>query len=213
VRTKLRSHLSYANAMATTAVFIALGGTSYAALSITGKDVRNSSLTGADIRNSSLTSSDVRDGTLRAKDFRATDLPRGAAGSTGATGPAGPKGDTGAPGAAGAAGPKGDPGEPGTARAYAYIRADGTVDAAFSKGIANANVTRSGANGYCISGLDFVPRNVQASVSSTEAPTFIRADVARSGLSGCPGSSWAAVFLNGADGTSSVARSFYVAIN
>ena len=40
----LRRHLSYANVMATVAVFIALGGSSYAALKITGADVRNGSL-------------------------------------------------------------------------------------------------------------------------------------------------------------------------
>lgn len=41
--------------MASIAVFVALGGSSYAAVKISGKDVRNNSLTGKDIRNSSLT--------------------------------------------------------------------------------------------------------------------------------------------------------------
>ena len=36
----LRSHLSYANVMATVAVFIALGGTSYAAITITVRAAR-----------------------------------------------------------------------------------------------------------------------------------------------------------------------------
>jgi hypothetical protein len=57
---KLRSRLSYANVMATIAVFIALGGTSYAAVSITGRDVRNESLTGRDVRNNSLVGRDLR---------------------------------------------------------------------------------------------------------------------------------------------------------
>jgi hypothetical protein len=43
-------------AVALTALAVALGGTSYAAVTITGKNVRNSSLTGADIKNNSLTS-------------------------------------------------------------------------------------------------------------------------------------------------------------
>jgi hypothetical protein len=65
--TRLRSHLSYANVTATLALFVALGGSSYAALKITGRDVRNNSLTGRDIR--SLTTKDVTDGSLRARDL------------------------------------------------------------------------------------------------------------------------------------------------
>src|SRR5665811_1574496 len=42
----LRDRLTYANVTVTLALFIALGGSSYAALQITGKQVRNHSLTG-----------------------------------------------------------------------------------------------------------------------------------------------------------------------
>ena len=48
---KVRSTLTYANVMATLAVFIALGGSSYAALRITGKNVPKDALTGADIKD------------------------------------------------------------------------------------------------------------------------------------------------------------------
>jgi hypothetical protein len=93
VLAKLRSRLTYANVVATVAVFIALGGSSYAALTVTGKNVKNSSLTGSDIKNNSVTgkdvksirSADVTDRSLLAKDFAAGQLP------------AGPKGETGAP--------------------------------------------------------------------------------------------------------------------
>jgi hypothetical protein len=96
--------LTYANVVATLALFVALGGSSYAAISVTGKDVKNSSLTGSDIKNSSLTgkdvknnsltgadvknikSGDVTDHSLLAKDFKAGQLPQGPAGKTGATG-------------------------------------------------------------------------------------------------------------------------------
>ena len=47
---KLHARLTYANMMATVAVFIALGGSSYAAFTVTGKNVKNSSLTGKDVR-------------------------------------------------------------------------------------------------------------------------------------------------------------------
>jgi hypothetical protein len=110
----MRQHLSYANVMATVAVFIALGGSSYAAIKITGKDVRNGSLTGADIKNGTLGGSDIRAGAIKSEDvangsllqqdFAAGQLPAG---------PQGPKGDTGATGPQGAQGPRGDEGEQG----------------------------------------------------------------------------------------------------
>ncbi len=100
----LRRHLSYANLAATLALFVALGGTSYAALTITGKNVKNSSLSGADIKNSSLTTADVKNGSLLSKDFKASQLPAG---------PKGDKGDKGATGATGAAGTAGAAGAAG----------------------------------------------------------------------------------------------------
>jgi hypothetical protein len=83
----MRRALSYSNVMATLAVFVALGGSSYAAITITGKHVRDNSLTGADVRNNSLKSADVRDnslrsadvknGSLQAKDFAVGEIPAG----------------------------------------------------------------------------------------------------------------------------------------
>ncbi|MFN8132815.1 MAG: hypothetical protein U0R70_14825 [Solirubrobacteraceae bacterium] len=60
----MRFRLSYANVMSTLAVVIALGGTSYAAVAITGRQVRNGSLSGVDIRGDSLTGAQVRESTL-----------------------------------------------------------------------------------------------------------------------------------------------------
>jgi hypothetical protein len=87
VLSKLRARLTYANVMATVAVFLALGGSSYAAFtvtgndvkdsSLTGKDIRNSSLTGKDVKSSSLTTSDVRNSSLLAADFKSGQLPAG----------------------------------------------------------------------------------------------------------------------------------------
>jgi hypothetical protein len=101
----LRSSLTFANVMSSVAVFVALGGTGYAAVTVTGQnvrnssltgaDVRNSSLTGADVRNSSLTSSDITDRSLLAVDFRAGQLPSGAQGPKGDAGPQGPQGPVG----------------------------------------------------------------------------------------------------------------------
>jgi hypothetical protein len=60
----MKKHLNYANAMATIAVFVALGGTSYAAVKISGSDVRNGSLTGTDVKDRSLSSKDLKKGAV-----------------------------------------------------------------------------------------------------------------------------------------------------
>ena len=124
---KLRSRLTYANCMATIAVFIALGGSSYAAIQVTGRSVKDSSLTGRDVRNSSLTGTDIRNRSLLGADFKPGQVP------------AGPPGPRGAQGATGAKGDKGDPGVPGAdaTRLWAVINGDGTTGV-------NSGVTASG---------------------------------------------------------------------
>ena len=108
---------SPATAISLTALFVALGGTSYA-LTIGTSHVRDNSLTSADVRNNTLTTRDVRDRSLLARDFRPGQLPSGPAGPAGLMGPAGPQGAPGAVGErgeTGAAGPKGETGATGAA--------------------------------------------------------------------------------------------------
>ncbi|MBS1887553.1 MAG: hypothetical protein JSU06_10230 [Actinobacteria bacterium] len=50
----LTRHLTYANLIATTALFIAIGGSSYAAIKISGRDIRQHSIGAAQIRKNSL---------------------------------------------------------------------------------------------------------------------------------------------------------------
>jgi hypothetical protein len=76
-----RRRLTYANVMATIAVFAALGGGAYAAAKITGRDVVNRSLTGKDIKKRSVPLNRLKR--------------RLAPGRRGAEGPQGPKGDPG----------------------------------------------------------------------------------------------------------------------
>lgn len=64
------------------AIFLALGGSAYAALSVTGKDVKNGSLTGRD----------VRDGSIRAQDLHSKLRRASRPGPQGPPGPAGPPG-------------------------------------------------------------------------------------------------------------------------
>ena len=103
------------NALAYLALFVALGGTSYAAVKVTGKQVKDSSLTGRDVKDESLTGRDVK--RLTADDF-ATPLP---AGPPGAQGPRGLKGDKGDAGEKGEPGDKGDPGEAGPVAANLHF--------------------------------------------------------------------------------------------
>ena len=116
--------LTYSNVMATIAVFIALGGSSYAAVKITGKNVKDGTLSGKDVRNSSLTGADVKDGSIAVADLAGSVAgakgdpgqrgPAGAAGPKGATGPVGDEGPQGIQGEPGEPGEPGQPGQPGT---------------------------------------------------------------------------------------------------
>ena len=62
--TKLRQRLTYANVMSTLGVFIALGGSSYAALTISGSDIRNRSIPAKKLKRNSLTTREVRESRL-----------------------------------------------------------------------------------------------------------------------------------------------------
>ncbi|MEZ5078686.1 MAG: hypothetical protein R2725_14730 [Solirubrobacterales bacterium] len=118
--------------MATVAVFIALGGVSYAAVKIPADSVGHRELKRHAVKNSNIkletigagklaknsiawdrirreavTGEKVRDGSLYAKDFAPGQL------STGTQGPAGPKGADGVAGPAGPEGPEGPEGEEG----------------------------------------------------------------------------------------------------
>ncbi len=99
-------HFSYANVMASLALFIALGGISWAAVTLPSNSVgttqlKKNAVTGAKLKRDAITGAKVRNGSLLASDFQAGQVPPGPAG------PQGPKGD------AGPQGPKGDAGPPG----------------------------------------------------------------------------------------------------
>jgi hypothetical protein len=73
---KLRQRLTYANVMATVAVFIALGGSSYAALQIDSGDIANNSVRGVDVRNRTLSERDVKRNALTGRTIRESRLGR-----------------------------------------------------------------------------------------------------------------------------------------
>ena len=61
---RLLRKVSYANVMATLAVFIAAGGTSYAALQLTGRDIRDRSLSGRDLQLNSIGGKAIKESQL-----------------------------------------------------------------------------------------------------------------------------------------------------
>jgi hypothetical protein len=102
------------NAVAYLALFLALGGTSYAAAqlpknSVGTKQIKKNGVRSSDIKKNAVNSAKIKDGSVSADDLAAG---LGAKGDTGAQGPQGVKGDK------GAKGDKGDQGEPGTPKTF-----------------------------------------------------------------------------------------------
>ena len=73
---QLRSSLTYANVMATVAVFVALGGTSYAIAtgSIDSREIKNNTVRSKDIRDNTATTRDLRNNSARGIDVRNNSL-------------------------------------------------------------------------------------------------------------------------------------------
>jgi hypothetical protein len=92
--------------IAVLALFVALGGSSYAAIalspgSVKSRHIGKGQVKSADVAKGAINSAKVADGSLLAGDFKPGQLAAGAPGPAGPQGPVGPQG------------PKGDPGAPG----------------------------------------------------------------------------------------------------
>lgn len=105
---RIHSSLSYANVMATIALFLALGGGAYAAITLPKNSVGTKQL-----KKNAVVSSKVKNQSLLKRDFKAGQLPRGS------RGPQGPQG------LQGLQGPKGDQGPAGTVPGL--VTTNGTV--------------------------------------------------------------------------------------
>jgi hypothetical protein len=121
---RVRSRLTYANVLASLALFIALGGASYAAVQIPKASVGTKQL-----KRNAVTSPKVKPGSLLVSDFRASQRsalrgPAGPEGPRGATGPEGLHGPRGATGPEGPEGPRGatGPAGPPAPRRWAEVR-------------------------------------------------------------------------------------------
>jgi hypothetical protein len=105
--TRITRHFTYANVTASLALFVALGGISWAAVALP----RNS-VGAKQIKTGAVRSAEVKDRALKRRDFARGTLLSGPQGPMGLPGPKGDPGQNGAPG---------EKGEPGTARAFAFV--------------------------------------------------------------------------------------------
>jgi putative transposon-encoded protein len=148
VLAKVRSRLTYANVLATVALFVALGGTGYAVISLPKNSVGKRQIERKAVRSPEAYN-------LRLRDFKKGQRAK-------------LKGD---PGQQGIQGEQGPQGEPGTARAYAVIDPDGCTTAAGSCSIFQAkNVVgarRAQPGFYCVTvgpGIDRLTAGSMAGV-------------------------------------------------
>ena len=126
----MRRRLTYANVIATLALFLALNVGAYAAIRIPANSIGS-----AQLKNKAVTPKKVSPAALK--------LFKGAKGSKGAKG---------LPGPAGARGPG------GTAVAFAAVGAGGTTVASQTKNVTDANIKHTASGVYCFE-LPFAPKN------------------------------------------------------
>jgi hypothetical protein len=186
---RLRSKLTYANVVASLALFVALaGGTAFAAVQLEKESV----------------------GANQLKKGAVTPIKLNKASKKTLTGPAGAAGAT---GPQGAQGPKGDTGAPGSALAYARVAANGTLDTAHSKNITSTSLS-SITGVYCIT-----PAVAVASVVVTtphvggDSSTLTQANIIANGdatTTACTTPAWVAID-NGAGANEN--HPFYIVFN
>ncbi len=113
-------------------------------------------MSGTAVAATLITTAQIKDGTIRLTDIN----PAAIAKLKGEKGPKGATGTNGAPGANGA---------PGSARAFAYVSDDGTVDAARSKNISvQEDVAEPGI--YCVNVENIDPATIAPIVTVSDTP-------------------------------------------
>jgi hypothetical protein len=144
----------------------ALGGTSYAAVTVTGRQVKDGSLTGRDVRNGSLTGRDVRNGSLTGSDLKPKSVPLNRLSGAPPVGAAGPAGHT------GPTGPTGPPGEPDYSRVYDKAAADARFLAKAGKA-ADAD-TLDGLDGSAYAQGSVVTRSASKTVATSSTVELLK---------------------------------------
>lgn len=197
---RIKTHINPASVLALAALFVALGGVSYAAATIHGKDIKNGTITTKKLKNGTVTNAKVKKGSLKANRL----TPGARAALKGNAGPQGPQG------AAGPQGPQGPQGVPGTAVAYAQVN-DGTVAFIGQRTSGFAGVTRPSTGLYCLQPTAAVaavafngaqptrPTVASVEYGNTSTPTDTLTVAPRGGTFDCPGGTFEVrTYRNGA---------------
>jgi hypothetical protein len=213
---RLPSHTTIA---AYGALFVALGGTSYAAVklpanAVTSSTIRNGSVQSADIKNGSVKAADLDPSLVVSKDNRVlraavTDIvsdpatgvsihvtgEKGDKGDPGLSiaGPPGDPGPVGAQGFQGVDGPQGVPGPPGAdgAKAYGHILSDGSGNTAGSTTV-GVTFTHPGLGVYCLTDPGMVA--LVATPDSFNAEAWVSEP--GSSRNACPAGHWQITVAN-----------------
>jgi hypothetical protein len=197
---RMRARVTSAHVIAMIALFVALGGSSYAAVTISASQIANNSIPGSKLkansvpasklRNNSITGGKLRNNTISRAKLRTDALVTNGGGnittpesSTGTTGPRGPQGPagprgltgaTGATGAQGAQGAQGDTGAQGAAGVSQFVPVSNsaTVDATGS-----ASTSVSCGDGQALYGTNFttsvvVPQASAVASAPGESPSY-----------------------------------------
>jgi hypothetical protein len=180
----VRRHVTYANVIATLALFLVVAGGSAVAATklIKGTQIAKGTIKGTNIAKGTIKGANIGKGALLAANFKAGQLPAGATGATGAqgaTGPAGPAGPAGATGATGATGAA------GSAVAYGLVvfsSAGGNPQ--LSNNVGFTSVTSPSAGYYCLAGITGANLNLPLIVSPAGS---YEGDVAMGAPEQCPG--------------------------
>ena len=118
----------HGTAVAYLALFAALGGSAYAAVTVTGKNIKDGTVTGRDVKNASLGKNKLGATAVSSLTGQPGPAgPQGPQGEKGEQGPVGPTGATGPKGETGPAGPQGSAGVPGPSgvSGWQYFVSDG----------------------------------------------------------------------------------------
>ena len=123
---RLRSHLTFANVVACLALFVALGGSSVAAVSLSKnsvgpKQLKKGAVHNSDLGKNAVTSTKVKNRSLLRRDFKTGQLH------------AGPRGAQGAPGKTGNPGKNGEP----ATKLFATVYANGALG--YGKGVVDSS--------------------------------------------------------------------------
>lgn len=115
---------------------------------VTGAEVKDETLNGADVADESLTSADVTNGSLTARDFKPGELTR----------------------------PTTAPGPAPRAAVFAFVRADGDIGPARTRGVTDRAITHPGRGVYCVlAGRGVSARSVVVSSARPDARQVVSA--------------------------------------